>query len=84
MLECYSASESGTRGFTRAAVGYRGGEAGVPSESHAAVLIYTFPLSLGKLPFTAVQQIVAVAGLAVCPILQHLHIAFDVDESFGL
>ena len=64
--------------------GVWGGEAGVPSEPHAAVLIYTFPPSLGKLPFAAVQQVVAVAGLAVVSVLQHLHIALDVDESFGL
>ena len=81
---CYPALESGTQGFTRATVGYWGGEAGVTSEPHTAVLIYTFPLSLRKLPFAAVQQVVAVAGLAVVSVPQHLHIALDVDESFSL
>ena len=80
----YPALESGTQSFTRAAVGYWGGEAGVPSGPHTAVLIYTFPPSLGKLPFAAVQQVVAAAGLAVFSVPQHLHIALDVDESFGL
>lgn len=80
----YPALENGTQGFTRATVGIGTGEAGVTSEPHAAVLIYTFPPSLGKLPFAAVQQVVAVAGLAVFSVPQHLHIALDVDESFGL
>ena len=84
MSGCYPALEGGTQGFTRATVGYWGGEAGVTSEPHAAVLIYTCPPSLGKLPFAAVQQGVAVAGLAVVSVPQHLHIALDIDESLGL
>ena len=72
----------------RASHGQRWGIGAVRPESPPdltpPLLIYTFPLSLGKLPFTAVQQIVAVAGLAVCSVLQHLHTAFNVDESFGL
>ena len=47
-------------------------------------MIHTFPLSLGYLPLAAIQQVVAVAGLAVAAVLQHLHIAFDVDEPYGL
>lgn len=81
---CYPALESGTQGFTRATVGYGAVRSEYPPNLTAAVLIYTFPPSLGKLPFATVQQVVAVAGLAMFSVLQHLNIAFDVNESFGL
>ena len=63
--------------------GYLGGRSGASSEPNC-LLIHTFPLSLRRLPLAAIQQVVAVAGLAVAAVLQHLHIAFDIDESFGL
>jgi len=46
------------------------------------LFIHTFPLSLRELPLTAVQQVVAIAGLAMIAVLQHLHVAFDIDEAF--
>ena len=47
-------------------------------------MIHTFPLSLGRLPLAAVQQVVTVTGLAVVAVFQHLYVALDVDESLGL
>ena len=83
MLGCHLAVRSGTQGFTGAMAGYLSGKSGASSEP-CCLLIHTFPLSLRRLPFAAIQQVVAVAGLAVAAVLQHLHIAFDIDESFGL
>lgn len=82
VLGCHLALRSGTQGFTGATVGQVGGESGASSEP-SYFLIYTFPLSLRHLPLTAVQQVIAVAGLAVVSVLQHLYIAFDVDEPLG-
>ena len=74
---------SGTQGFTGAMAGYLSGRSGVSSEP-CRLLIHTFPLSLRRLPLAAIKQVVAVAGLTMTAVLQHLHIAFDVDKPFGL
>ena len=82
-LGCHLAVRSGTQGFTGAMAGYLGGRSGASSEP-SRLLIHTFPLSLRQLPLAAIQQVVAVAGLAVAAVLQHLRVAFDVDEPLGL
>lgn len=83
VLGCHPALRSGTQGFTGATAGYLGGESGA-SSGPSRLLIHTFPLSLRHLPLAAIQQVVAVAGLAVVAVFQHLHVAFDVDKTFGL
>ena len=83
VLGCHLAVRSGTQGFTGAMAGYLGGRSGA-SSGPSRLLIHTFPLSLRRLPLAAIQQVVAVAGLAVATILQHLYVAFDVDEPLGL
>ena len=80
---CHLPPRSGTRGLTGATVGYLGGRSGASSEPNC-LLIHTFPLSLRRLPLAAIQQVVAVAGLAVAAVLQYLQVAFDVDEPLGL
>jgi len=71
-------------GLHRGNCGVSGRWGGAHPPNPTAVFIHTFPLLLGRLPLAAVRQIVAVAGLAVTAILQHLHIALDVDEAPGL
>ena len=63
--------------------GYLSGKSGASSEP-CRLLIHTFPLSLRRLPLAAIKQVVAVAGLALATVLQHLRVTFDVDEPFGL
>jgi len=83
VLGCHLAVRSGTQGFTGAMAGYLSGKSGASSEP-SRLLIHTFPLSLRRLPLAAIQQVVAVAGLAVAAVLQHLRVTFDVDEPLGL
>lgn len=83
VLGCHLPPRSGTRGLTEATVGYLGGESRA-SSGPSRLLIHTFPLSLRRLPLAAIKQVVAVAGLAVAAVLQHLRVTFDVDEPLGL